>query len=181
MITLKQWMELVNYRITEGSEYMWHCYGHDAFSLSYWNGIHDDGGFSVNIVFDTTNQTVYEVDVCDYTNARAYRMINPEYKKAHNKEVDAHTWSNNHADEAWEHVRYVDLEVVEDFIEKCQAIVQGRTYDTRVVVPLELSDSDMLMLYRLAHEADISLNAFVEKMLVSVIKQHERQESDDVA
>ena len=56
MITLKRWMELVNYRITEGSDYGWSCYGNNAYSLSFWNGIHGDGGFSSNIIFDTKNQ-----------------------------------------------------------------------------------------------------------------------------
>lgn len=174
MITLKQWMELVNYRISEGGEYCWNCYGHNAYSLSYWNGIHDTGGYSVNIVFDTTDQTVYEVDVCDYTNARAYRLVNPDYAAKRRQEASEKATNSYYSlDEAWENVKYVDLEVAEDFIEKCQAIVQGRSYDTRVVIPLELSDSDMLMLYRLAHEADLSLNAYVEKMLRAAIEQHD--------
>jgi hypothetical protein len=33
MISLKEWMELVDYRITEGSDYGWNCYGHDAHML----------------------------------------------------------------------------------------------------------------------------------------------------
>lgn len=174
MITLKQWMELVNYRISEGGEYCWNCYGHNAYSLSYWNGIHDTGGVSSNIVFDTASQTVYEVDVCDYTNSRAYRLVNPDYAVQRQKESDERNSTSYYdIDEAWENVKYVDLEVAEDFIEKCQAIVQGRAYDTRVVIPLELSDSDMLLLYRLAHEADLSLNAYVEKMLRAAIEQHD--------
>ena len=41
MITLKEWMELVDYRITEGSDYCWSCYGPDAYSLDSWNGDQD--------------------------------------------------------------------------------------------------------------------------------------------
>jgi len=38
MITLKQWMEVVNYRITEGSQFQWECYGSHAYTLDSWNG-----------------------------------------------------------------------------------------------------------------------------------------------
>ena len=33
MISLKQFMELVEYRITEGSAYTWECYGYDAYKI----------------------------------------------------------------------------------------------------------------------------------------------------
>jgi hypothetical protein len=30
MLTVKEWMELVDHRITEGSDYGWMCFGPDA-------------------------------------------------------------------------------------------------------------------------------------------------------
>jgi len=56
MITMKEWMELVGYKITEGSDYLWSCYGPNAYQLSSWNGIHGAGGYSFNIVFSTKTQ-----------------------------------------------------------------------------------------------------------------------------
>jgi len=75
MIDMQTWMELVDYKITEGSNYTWRCYGLNTYSLDSWNGKHDDGGVSLHITFDTKNQTVFETTVCDYSNNRAYRMI----------------------------------------------------------------------------------------------------------
>ena len=72
MITLKEWMELVDYRITEGSEYCWQCYGPDAYSLDSWNG--DQNGYSFCIIFDNKTQVVYEVQAHDYVHNRAYRL-----------------------------------------------------------------------------------------------------------
>jgi len=71
MISLKQWMELVDYRITEGSDY--HLAGKNLFSLTSWNGRQSDGGYSMEIVFDQKTQAVYFVEACDYSNNRAYR------------------------------------------------------------------------------------------------------------
>ena len=68
-IMIKQFMETVNYRITEGSDYGWQCYGHNAYMLDSWNGEQD--GHSLTIIFDTKTQEVYEVQAHDYVNQRA--------------------------------------------------------------------------------------------------------------
>jgi hypothetical protein len=120
MITLKEWMELVDYKITEGGEEGWMCFGPDAYSLSSWNGEHD--GYSFNIVFDTRTQEAYTVEICDYKNDRAYRIINPDYKAVHDAEADRRIVS---ADEAWDGVYFVDLEVDDDFVQKALAIKEG--------------------------------------------------------
>lgn len=166
MITMSEFMETFNYRITEGNRYGWNCYGPNAYSLSTWNGEHDDGGWSGNIVFDTETQAVYEVEVCDYTNERAYRIINPLYKKVH--EAEAKKFGSD-ADEAWDCVKFVDLESSDDWLEKAQSIVDGVDYDTRVEVPLELDDDMILSLSLEAHKRDITLNKMVEHILQQAI------------
>lgn len=167
MITLKQWLELANYRITEGEHYLWGCYGSDAFMLANWNGIHGRGGYSTDIIFDTKTQTVYEVTVHDFTNDRAYRIINPEYVKAHAEESSIRSVDMN---TAWDGVDYTDLDVEEDFVEKATAIVNGREYDKRVMMQLDL-DSDLEMaIYRNAHQLDMTVNDYIQMALVEMIK-----------
>jgi hypothetical protein len=160
MITMKEWMELVDYRITEGSDYGWQCYGSNAYHLDSWNG--DQDGHSFTIIFDTKNQTVYEVQAHDYLHQRAYRMINEDYRKKNKKEAKRRDVNK---DEAWDDVNYIDLEVDDDFIQKCLAIREGEDYDTRVEVPLTLPDEQLFDLMKMAHEADVSLNSFVEQIL----------------
>ena len=170
MITMKEWMELVDYKITEGDSYGWSCFGPNAYQLSSWNGIHDKGGYSFNIVFSTKSHKVYCVEVCDYTNNRAYRMTNPDYVKKYNKEAKSRgEWAN----QAWDDVEYTNLEVDDDFIQKCLSIKAGEVYDTRVSVPLDLPDDMMFELMRMAHERDITLNQMVEEVLKQVIEQAE--------
>ena len=152
MITMKEWMELVDYKITEGSDYGWSCYGPNAYTLDSWNGVHGKGGYSFSIVFSTKTQKVYEVSMCDYTNNRAYRMINPKNQEKHRKEALAR---NVNLNEAWDECDYVDLDVVDDFIQKCLAIRAGEDYDTRVQVPVDFSDEELLQYMKLAHERNI--------------------------
>ncbi len=160
MITLKEWMEIVNYRITEGSNYCWQCYGPNAYMLDSWNG--DQNGHSFTIIFDTQDQTVYEVQAHDYVHDRAYRMINEEFEKKMRKEAKRRDVSKK---EAWEDVDYVDLEVDDDFIQKCLSIREGEDYDTRVEVPVDFSDEDLLKYMKMAHERDMTFNEFVEEAL----------------
>ena len=168
MITMKEWMELVDYRITEGSDYCWQCYGTTAYQLDSWNGLHDDGGFSFCILFDTTNQTVYEVQAHDYTNQRAYRIVNPEFQKKMKKEAKRRNVDKN---QAWDGVDYVDLDVDDDFIQKCLAIKAGEEYDTRVVVPVDFSDEELLQYMKMAHERDMTFNEFVEEALRHALEE----------
>ena len=162
MITMKEWMELVDYKITEGGDYGWGCYGPNSYSLDSWNGVHGVGGYSFSIIFSTKSQKVYEVSMCDYTNDRAYRMINSKFQKKHDKEAEMRSVNLN---EAWDDVDYVDLDVADDFIQKALAIRAGETYDTRVQVPVDFSDEELLQYMKLAHERDMTFNEFVEEAL----------------
>jgi len=170
MITMKEWMELVDYKITEGSDYGWQCYGPNAYCLDSWNGVHGVGGYSFSIVFSTKSQKVYEVSMCDYTNDRAYRMINPKFQKKHAKEALARDVNLN---EAWDSVDYVDLDVLDDFIQKALAIRAGEDYDTRVQVEVDFSDEDLLQYMKLAHERDMTFNELVEEALRHAISEYE--------
>ena len=160
MITIKDFMELINYRITEGSDFCWDCYGPNAYRLDSWNG--DQNGHTVSILFDTNDQTVYETSVYDYRNDRAYRMIHPDYKDDHDTEAEGRNVNGN---EAWEGVNYVDLETEEDFLEKATAIINQEDYDTRVDIPINLEDDVLFQLMKMAHERDLTLNQLFEEIL----------------
>ena len=168
MLNMREWMELVDYKITEGSDYGWSCYGPNSYSLDSWNGIHGEGGYNFSIVFSTKSQKVYEVGICDYTNNRAYRMINPNNVEKHRKEAVARDVNFN---EAWEDVDYVDLEVDDDFIQKCLAIKAGEDYDTGVLVPIDLPDDLLLQAALEAHKRNITLNAYINMALVDLVEK----------
>jgi hypothetical protein len=170
MITIKEWMELTDYKITEGSTYGWDCYGPYSYTLDSWNGVHGKGGYSFSIVFSTKSQKVYEVSVCDYTNNRAYRMINPKFQKKHANEAEMR---NVNLNEAWDEVDYIDLDVDDDFIQKALAIRAGEDYDTRIQVEVDFSDDDLLQYMKLAHSMDITFNELVEQALREAIDKVE--------
>ena len=170
MISMQEWMKLVDYKITEGSDYGWTCYGPNSYMLDSWNGGHGKDGYTFGIIFSTKSQKIYEVSMCDYTNDRAYRMINPDYAEKHRKEAESKSVIGNNA---WDDVNYVDLEVDDDFIQKALAIRAGENYDTRVKVPVDFSDEELLQYMKLAHERDMTFNQFVEQALRDALNEYQ--------
>ena len=167
MITLKTFMETVDYRITEGSAYGWSCYGENPFALDSWKDHWEKN--SLSIVFDTRTQVVYEVTAHDYINNRAYRLVNPDHVQSIEQEAARRGVDYK---SAWDDVNWVDLDTDEDFLEKAQAIFRGEDYDTRVQVPLDLDDKTLFQLMHMAHESDVTLNQKVEEILREVIERN---------
>ena len=162
MTSIKDFLEVINYKISEGSDYCWRCYGEnsyqiDSISLQEYN---------INCIFDKEDQTVYALEAWDYRQDRYYRWINPVYLEDFKQEC-----SNRGIDyrNAIDGDNFVDLEVVDDFFEKAKAIINNESYDLRVKVPLTLDRDQMYDLMMMAHEQDITLNQIVEQVLQVVI------------
>tara|TARA_R110000803_G_scaffold49656_2_gene103302 strand:- start:1835 stop:2347 length:513 start_codon:yes stop_codon:yes gene_type:complete len=168
MLTLKEFMDLIDYKITEGSKYQWECFGTNAYTLDSWDG--DYQGHSFSILFDTQTQVVYQVEAHDYKNNRAYRMVNADFSAAYTAECLERGVNEKQATEV---VDFVDLDIVDDFIQKCLAIKAGEDYDTRISVPLELDDDMMFDLMKLAHARDITFNQMVELTLQEALSNAE--------
>jgi hypothetical protein len=160
MISLKDFMETIEYRVTDGSAYQWSCYGDNTYSIDHWNQEHD--GISLSITFDTKTTVVYEATAYDYSANRAYRLTNPDYVQAHRAEAESRGVDHK---QAWDDVEYIDLESDEDFLEKATAIFQGTEYDIRVSIPITLPDNEMFELMKMAHERDLTFNDFIEEVL----------------
>jgi hypothetical protein len=169
-MTMQRWMETVDFRITEGSTFGWDCYGPNAYTLDSWNGEQD--GHSFSIIFDTRDQTVYEIQAHDYANNRAYRWVAESWRKA----MEAEAKDKNAVEkEAWDNVNYVDLEVLDDLFEKMTAIKAGVPYDTRVSIPIDFTDEELLKYMVLAHERDMTFNDFIEEALRHAIEKHKSE------
>ena len=102
MITLKDYFRAVDYRITEGSEYGWACYGADAYCLEAV--LDSTCETSAGVIFDRKTQTVYDVSLC-LPNDVCYRWLNPEYDTKYYKECAERGYE---PDIAYDTVRYKD-------------------------------------------------------------------------
>jgi hypothetical protein len=101
LITLKEWMQLADHKITEGSDYYGTYKNSDGdtvtsqlYCLDYWNG-HQDG-WSISIIFSPRTQEVFEVQACDFGNELAFTVMNEKY-------------TSNSDGVAWDDVMYVPI------------------------------------------------------------------------
>jgi len=163
-ITIRDFMEVIEYRITEGSKYGWDCFGDNAFQIDHWAGEQQDP--SLSIVFDTATQEVYQVEAHDYAHLRAYRWTNPAWREAEDRESRARAVDNK---VAWDDVLFIDLDVAADMLEKATAIATGDEYDTRVKIAVEFSNDELLEYMMMAHEQDITFNELITQALTEAI------------
>lgn len=106
-LNLNDFFELVNYKITEGSVYSDHKYGPDLFCFDYWNKIHDEGGLSFSVVFNTKTCIIFEMTACEYGSNLAFKWVNPLIPKM---DPDLN-------DQAWDNVNYTHVTDSEVFLE----------------------------------------------------------------
>lgn len=160
MITLHEWLELVGYKIVEGYDYMWDCYGKDAaYGLIAGNMT----SYSTDIIFCKETHEVREVVVSEEKTNRKYRLVDPNFIDAMYEEASIRLIETSED-------FYIDLETSEDFLEKANAIIKGIEYDDRISIPLDMSDAELLIMMRAAHALDITFNQFVEMAVTEAIK-----------
>jgi hypothetical protein len=165
MITLKNFLQAVDYSITGGSDYGWACYGANARYLD----CDESNQYSINCIFDSVDQTVYSVEAWDYLNDREYRWVHPDYiEQLKAESVQRECKFDISTDDR----KFIDLEVAEDMLTKMSAIRHGEPYDTRISVPIDMPDEDLLKFMILAHERDMKFNDLVELALREAIKAH---------
>lgn len=171
-ITLQDFMECVDHNITDTDKYLWSCYGKNTVITEYWNGRHGDGGFTITAMVDIVTQNVCEMQAWDYKNDREYRWFNPDYKDAYILEAVSRGID---PEESSDGRKFIDLDVAKDILEKSSAIVKGEEYDSRLIIQLDLSKEDELYLMRAAHDADMSLNKFLEMIIQKEIDERESE------
>ena len=160
--------QTMDHKITSGSEYNWNCYP-DGRYLDY-----ESDYAHVSVIYSTVDQTIYQAEISVKREAwdedkKPYRWLNPDYKDALYKES---TNRNLDTDVAWDDIKWIDLEMEEDFLEKAKAIFNGKECDTRVQFPIDLDDDVILKLSMEAHKRDITLNKMIEIILQEVIDRH---------
>jgi hypothetical protein len=162
---LKQINEALGHTVTEGSDYQWNSFP-DARILDYASEY-----ATASVVFNTKTQEVYEASVDFRYNSdhRPYRWINQTYKDSYIAEFESRGLDPKIA---WDDVRYIDLDIADDFIEKANCIFDGVVPDPRILVELDLDDATLLQIAKEAHKRDITLNQMIQHILQIFVDNH---------
>jgi hypothetical protein len=176
---LNQINEAMNHQITGGSDYQWQCFP-DARFLDY-----ESEYAHVTVLYSTVDQVIYQADASlkrdawfleptDNRHDKPYRWTNPMFKDVYLNEAKERNVDPN---QAWDDVKWIDLETGEDFLEKAKAMFNGDYWDTRVQMEVDLEDDLILHLSKEAHKRDITLNKMIEIILQEVIDRHRVNET----
>lgn len=164
---MEAYVKAIDYKITDGSEFLWQCFGPDARFLDSSDDI-----FHISAVFDTKTQRVYEVSISEtYGGDLRYRWIDMEYLDAYKSEAKQR---NVKWDEFTEELNWHMTDDFDDIIDKVTKIPKGEEYDPRVVLVLELEDDVKEMIETAAALRGVSIDQFVEEALKAVIAKEEK-------
>lgn len=158
---LEQFIQAIQYKITDGEKYGWNCFGIDSYFL---NSDSVDDLYSAQCVFDTKTQEVYQITMWDNAREHHYIWNNPLYKQLYFEES---TSRNCNPLEAIDNIQYTELEVLEDIIEKITALYKGEEYDTRISIPIDIDDELYDQLVELAKEQNITVEDLIAEALTS--------------
>lgn len=81
LLTLKDFFNSVDYKITGGGEFGWDCYGKNIFCLDSERQKKSRYTFSTGVIFNSKTSTVYEMNSWDYKKKIIYRWVHPRYYK----------------------------------------------------------------------------------------------------
>lgn len=85
--TLNDYLKTIHYRITDGSEFLWDCFGDKAYCYTHLKYSSWGCECEFNVVFDTLDTLVYMLEFYDYHSDTSYRWIHPEYKEEYDAEA----------------------------------------------------------------------------------------------
>lgn len=118
IMTIKEYLETINYKITSAEDFCWNCYGENTLTFETWNG--DIEGVSSSIIFDSQSQKVYEVFVIDYGTAQAFRWVHPEFVEKMIADATDRDVDHSIAADA---IKFVDLTDEHVILEKIRTMV----------------------------------------------------------
>lgn len=103
---LKKFLESVKYKISDGFEYQWDCFGPNAFSIGRELSVKNKFVYTADCVFDTKSQNLYEITFWDYKNNKVFRWIKKSFIKSFKAECQK---KNVSFEEASDELKYTDV------------------------------------------------------------------------
>jgi hypothetical protein len=154
---IEQILKSIEHNIGEVGNFLWTSLG----QAKIWD-IKNIEGTVIGTFIANKDGEVLEVDF-DHTYGEEdifYRWIKPSVKFAYLAEYNEKARSSQ---------KFVELEDELDCLEKVNAVVNVKSFDGRVVTPINLSDEDFLLIAKMAHASNITFNDQVNVILQNLV------------
>ena len=60
---ITKFLKAINFTVSEGSKFLWSCFGDDAYFYDYGN---DDPNYDISCIFDKITEEIYMISIYDY-------------------------------------------------------------------------------------------------------------------
>ena len=164
MNTLTNFLKAIDYNITDSSDYNWECYGNEIRCIDS----HNVDITECSAMFTKNGGTIRELTMHDFEARRSYRWTDPQFEQARKDEANSIKVDDNIA---YDELEFIELEMIEDMFEKMTAVTRGEEYDTRIMIPLDMTEQEFLEVARAAHALDITINAFFTMAVEEAIRK----------
>lgn len=164
---LNNYLDAIKNNITNIETYNWDCYGDNCKIFDSYI----EKRYECNAVVALPSGELRELTFHDFVKSKSYRWIDPDYKDVYNSEASSLGVNPN---EAWDDVLYCEVELVEDILEKMTAVNEGREYDPRITIPVNMTNEEFMQIAKAAHQLDITINEFIHRALVEALEYREQ-------
>jgi hypothetical protein len=160
MKNIQDYLKLIDYNIKEGSLYLWDCFGKHNFNVVS----NVQGNWHFDLVYSLKTLEVHQVSISDYKEDITYTFFPSGKEKEYREEFALKELDTSVLDTD------IVLETEDDFFEKAFAIINGKEYDKRIKVPLNVSEKLLFHGLLEAHSQDITFNEYVCKLIKNGIE-----------
>lgn len=155
---LPLFMRLTGNRVTDAWEHQWNSVKGAQILEDGATG-NETVPYSIYIAYDRQTMDYCILSVTDYKTSIEYQLVNPQCYELYRKEHEASL------EDSSGEITTIFLETIEDFEEKASAIVAGKPYDTRIIVPVELPTDVLEAISKLADAKHMDINDFASEIL----------------
>lgn len=163
---IEDMLPLIDYKISEGTDYLWPCFGENCRQLHFLDVQGRDFGELVhNRAGDILFIAFTYIDNSKYT---AYHWVDPAYREAYSKECETRHIDTNRYDSA---NLSIELEVEQDALSKISAIYRLEPFDKRILISVDLPEKTIAALTFMAQLNNRSIDDEVCHLLSEYLKK----------
>lgn len=164
---LPQLLEKAHYKVSEGSAFLWTCFGQNCRNIVCSD---EDLDVEMDVVYDCLTAEVYTASISFSAreNMRVYRWINPTYQEAYfNEYFERDLDPRQYVDD----IQYMECEIEDDFVNKVTDAFETGTTDNTIVVSLELDSTSEMLTIEALGDTNGSLEQLVEVALQDAVNK----------
>jgi hypothetical protein len=151
---LKKILKLFDYRISEGGQFLWKCFGDNVWTLDFNSP--DDYRNGVSVTYDTVTTKVYYLSFSCAVGDTSYIWVDPDYEVAYGKERKARN------------IESTDCQCYskESFLTMALDAYKGKTpdFDLSLDVDLNLDQDDYQVLLIMAKQRGMTFDELVNEV-----------------